>query len=291
MKSRTYHAFYDLQTNLFCCSVKSERYPLVVNCAGISVLDKPFTTHNPIGREDYYLLFLSKGELSVAFPDGERKCGAGTLIIFPPKTPYTYSLTTSEEMIYYYVHFSGSAVEKALFEYGLPLHPDFLQTTFDSAVMERFLAVFDTFAKTDKLRDRELYLNFDRLLMTISRNLSGKSLESSDKLRASISYVHANLASAIKIKDLARIENMSVSAYNALFVKTLGIPPGEYIITTRLAYACALLTDTDISVSEVGEKCGYSDPQFFSKFFKSHIGKPPRSYRNEKRKIIYSDKL
>lgn len=291
MKSRTYHAFYDLQTNLFCCSVKSERYPLVVNCAGISVLEKPFTTHNPIGREDYYLLFLLKGELSVTFPDGERKCGAGTLIIFPPRTPYTYSLTSNEEMIYYYVHFSGSEVEKALSEYGLPLHPSFLKTSFDSSVMERFLVIFDTFAKTDRLRDRELYLNFDRLLMTISRNLSEKRLGSSDKLRASIAYIHANLASTIKIGDLARIENMSVSAYNALFVKALGVPPGEYIITTRLASACALLTDTDISVREVGEKCGYSDPQFFSKIFKSHMGKSPRSYRNEKRKIIYSDKL
>ena len=289
MQQASYHAFYDLQKNLFACSVKSERYPLVVNCAGITVLNKPFTTKNPIGRKDYYFMYLVKGTLNISFPDGIKACREGTLIIFPPDTPYTYSLSGNEEMAYYYVHFSGSQVNEVLSEYGFNLHPHCVtDLPLDRTIKERITVLFDTFAKTDKLRDRELYLNFDRVLMSISRKMQNDS-DGSDGLRTSIAYINSNLGDDIRVKTLADIEKMSVSAYNVKFVKATGMAPGEYIITTRLATACTLLIDTDISVKEIGCLCGYKDPQFFSKIFKSHIGISPRNYRNERRKLFSDD--
>lgn len=290
MQGASYRAFYDLQKDLFCCSVKSDKYPLVINCAGITVMNKPFTTNNPTGRKDYYLLYLVKGSLNVSFPDGVKTCTEGTIIIFPPELPYTYALTSNDEMVYYYVHFSGSQAEEVLAEYGFSKHPDFIEDIpIDHGIKEKFSIFFDTFAKTDKLRDRELYLNFERILMAISRKITRSTSGSSNMLERSIAYINSNLDVDIRIKTLADMENMSVSAYNAHFVKAIGMPPGEYVITTRLANASALLVDTDISIREIGEICGYPDPQFFSKIFKSHIGESPRNYRNKKRRTQLSD--
>ena len=84
---------------------------------------------------------------------------------------------------------------------------------------------------------------------------------------------------------------MSVSAYNILFVKTFGMAPGEYITAMRLTNASTLLLDTNIPIKQIGAICGYPDPQFFSKIFKSHLGLSPREYRNQKRTDLSDDKL
>ena len=44
--------------------------PLIVNCAGETCLDQPFFTHVPTGRQDFYLLVLKAGMLSLPEKDG-----------------------------------------------------------------------------------------------------------------------------------------------------------------------------------------------------------------------------
>lgn len=286
MKSIGYHAFNDTQGNLFCCSKKSEQYPLVVNCSGIIHLNKPFQTQNSIGRVDYYLLYVTLGSLTVNFPDETKKIHRGDFLIIPPYTPYSYSGCESDELQYYYVHFSGSSVPEILSEYGLSLYPSLAGTVqFEKSLAASFSSFFDTFAKTDKLRDRELYLRFDRILMTLSRRNGAAIGQDSDKLVRSTSYINSHFTEKIMIAELADMESMSISSYNSLFVSSFGIPPGEYIIKLRLTLAVSLLSDTDLSVKEIGAICGYPDQHFFSKIFKSHISMSPKKYRESHRGI------
>lgn len=44
-----------------------------------------------------------------------------------------------------------------------------------------------------------------------------------------------------------------------------------------------LLADTELSVREVAEKVGYTDPFYFSKAFKSAAGVNPTQFREQRR--------
>ena len=82
--------------------------------------------------------------------------------------------------------------------------------------------------------------------------------------------------------DLNRLIAASGYSSNYLrtcFTKAEGMPPHSYLLERRLEYAERLLRDDgpDIRVSSVAQKCGFSDPQYFSRIFKKRKGVAPSS--------------
>lgn len=55
----------------------------------------------------------------------------------------------------------------------------------------------------------------------------------------------------------------------------------EYVTRKRMYTAAGLLTKTRLHISEIAQKTGYPDNQYFSKVFKQNFGMSPREYRNK----------
>jgi YesN/AraC family two-component response regulator len=62
----------------------------------------------------------------------------------------------------------------------------------------------------------------------------------------------------------------------------LFIKPSEYINNIRISVALSLLLETNLLVSEIAEKSGFSDVYYFSKVFKKNIGVSPLKVRTRK---------
>ena len=54
----------------------------------------------------------------------------------------------------------------------------------------------------------------------------------------------------------------------------------EYLEDYRIEQAQRLLQDSQIKVYEVAAAVGYTDPKYFGKVFKQHVGKTPQEYRS-----------
>ena len=52
----------------------------------------------------------------------------------------------------------------------------------------------------------------------------------------------------------------------------------DYLADIRIKHAIQLLEQNKLSVSELAEKCGYSDPLYFSRVFKKITGVSPSKY-------------
>lgn len=65
-----------------------------------------------------------------------------------------------------------------------------------------------------------------------------------------------------------------------LFKKATGLPPTQYINQFRINRAREDLRNSDISVTEIAEKHGFSSVHYFSKLFKQVNGKSPREFRH-----------
>lgn len=63
-----------------------------------------------------------------------------------------------------------------------------------------------------------------------------------------------------------------------IFKKEMGIGIIEYINTIRIQTACTMMEQNFTSVSDIANKCGYSDPQYFSRIFKQRVGASPLAY-------------
>ena len=60
-----------------------------------------------------------------------------------------------------------------------------------------------------------------------------------------------------------------------LFRRFTGKNPLEYINTKLLETANELLYKTELSISEIAEKCGFADARYFSRLYSNQFGVPP----------------
>lgn len=65
------------------------------------------------------------------------------------------------------------------------------------------------------------------------------------------------------------------------FKRITGVTPGELLCKVRIDRACYLMSvyAQTMSLSEVAERCGFSDYVYFTKKFKQVIGMTPREYQ------------
>ncbi len=287
MKTIGYHAFTDTtasKSGYNTCESNSDKYPLLVNCTGVISENKKFSSDNPTGRLDYYLMYVVTGRVHVVFPDSVRECGEGTLIVFPPNTRYTYSHRENGLLEYIFIHFTGSAVEEVLEDCGILIHPEINYAKCSDTLIARFQNMFDAFAKQDRLRDRDIGAILEQILVSLGRRILDGKDERRKKLHKSLGRILSGYSSQISVSELAELEGLSVSRYNTVFREQFGISPSKYLTNTRMSVARDLLTTTDMNVNQIGMMCGYSDSHFFSKMFKNSFGVSPSDYRSGKRK-------
>ncbi|NUP47467.1 MAG: helix-turn-helix transcriptional regulator, partial [Catenulispora sp.] len=94
-----------------------------------------------------------------------------------------------------------------------------------------------------------------------------------------LSAIHQEPCHDWTVEELARVCNLSRSAFAARFVGRVGKPPATYLAHVRLDAATGLLRDTLLPVSSVAEKVGYESEAAFSRAFKNRYGTPPARWR------------
>lgn len=92
-------------------------------------------------------------------------------------------------------------------------------------------------------------------------------------------YLADNYASDWDLSELSALFYINSSYLSHTFKKKTGKTLSTYIEDLRIQNACALLSTTDISISEVAVAVGYSDPNYFAKRFRKKTGVSPIAYR------------
>ena len=259
--------------------------PLFVNCSGIISRRAGFTTYNPSGRRDYYLIYVVRGTLFIPIGEEEKEAPDGSVIIFPPHSKYKYTFRGSEDgLLYYWAHFTGGRVEKFLSDLNLHPLPLLVNIGYRERISEDFDRIFNAYVKDDAFRDAEIACTFGNILTSVAQNIAGA--DKKGKLSKSLTYIHLHYHEKIKVEQLAKIECLSVSSYIEVFRQAVGEPPMSYIVSLRLKNACTLLSTTNLPIGKVAETVGIPDVHFFSKIFKKAIGMSPSEYKKHSRTTI-----
>lgn len=87
----------------------------------------------------------------------------------------------------------------------------------------------------------------------------------------------------VNIDDMASAAATSKSGLNRKMKSLTGVTPMDFLARARMKKAQQLLSDTDLTIFEVADKCGYYDPKYFSKVFKRTTGKSPSDYKSNRR--------
>ncbi|MDQ1489323.1 MAG: hypothetical protein QOJ23_1837 [Actinomycetota bacterium] len=128
------------------------------------------------------------------------------------------------------------------------------------------------------LRRRELLY---RLLLPLFESAlappPAKSLRHATDLQAAIDLLSTDLASPLRVADLARAVNMSPSRFAHVFKEATGVSPHRFRKQLRLERAKYLLDESNWSVTSVAAEVGYSNVSHFISEFKRIFGHTPGS--------------
>ncbi|WP_292537313.1 AraC family transcriptional regulator [Mesorhizobium sp.] len=80
-------------------------------------------------------------------------------------------------------------------------------------------------------------------------------------------------------EELSAVSGLSPAQTRRLFQKHLQISPRRWLTKERIMMAQKMLLETDLTVSDVADQCGFFDAYHFSREFKRSIGTSPRYWR------------
>ena len=115
-----------------------------------------------------------------------------------------------------------------------------------------------------------------KVIETVDENaLPARMVEALD------SYIRDNAGD-----DISNTEIGAIFGYHPFYISKVlkdrkGTTLRQYIIAYRLKLAKKLLEESGKSVNEISEECGFNDPSYFTKTFKSAFGMTPKDYRNQ----------
>lgn len=254
-----------------------ESVGLAVNCCGECVLRSEWGHRVPTVRRDYYLLYSMGGDI-VGTVDGEAvTVRGGEAICISAGTNYQLGCPRpmTEWTHYYWIHFTGFEAEELLRRSGFS--PNRVQKlgncdeifSYYERLFSEFRARSDDFEYNATLQLRYIFYALGR----------ARRERTQGRLDRSIRYIHTHLRYELTVEVLAGMEFLGVSRYRELFRAETGTSPSEYVARLRTERAKYLLSQTDMTISEVAEAVGYENRHYFQTAFKTRTGITPGAYR------------
>ena len=89
-------------------------------------------------------------------------------------------------------------------------------------------------------------------------------------------YIAAHLDQKITNDALAQIAGLSTAHFCAVFKQTEGMSPHRYVQQYRVGRAQQLLANTEMSLAEIADAAGFSNPSYCIHYFR-HCCRPRSS--------------
>ena len=94
-----------------------------------------------------------------------------------------------------------------------------------------------------------------------------------------IQFMSEHISDKIMLEDILKEYSTNRNQLNAMFIKETSMTCLSYLEKMRINLAQIMLADTELQVSEIADRVGYLDPNYFVKVFKKHTGVTPSNYR------------
>ncbi|GIO84784.1 hypothetical protein J25TS5_17160 [Paenibacillus faecis] len=130
-------------------------------------------------------------------------------------------------------------------------------------------------------RHQALFEWLSERMIRYSKGRTRPALEETDhkEINRVIHYVLEHFDEDISLQAMAQRVNMDENYLSGLFKKKTGQTFIGYLQQVRVQEAKGYLEQTDLTVAEIGERCGFANPSYFFKIFKRWTGLRPSEYR------------
>ena len=98
-------------------------------------------------------------------------------------------------------------------------------------------------------------------------------------LKPAFDYIYSNKGDSISQKKMADLCNISTSHFSRLFAKEVGEPFSVFVARKKIEWSKQFLEKTELSITQVSDELGFSEPSYYIKTFKKYENITPSAYR------------
>ena len=245
----------------------------------------------PHFHEGIEIIRVNSGEVECSIGKENYLCCKGDILFVPPKSVHgVLSISNDAEIQGAVFDMSAVIGPNSSVPVDLILNKDRIKMPFyrdGSEFNNRINKIFSEIVDRYNISNIKYELEMRALLCKLTAELVDfyydgfDEIKEIDRLQPVIRYIKENYRETISISDLSKLLNVCNDHLIRLFNDTIGITPTKYINNVRLEEMQKLLTNTDISITEISYMVGFSSASYVSKVFKEIFGVTPSQYRNK----------
>ncbi len=239
-------------------------------------------------HQHYELYFLLEGTRQIFLENSFFEMNANTFIVFPPNCPHKTE---------------GGAFTRINLNLPARLLTDsqkkFLNNISEKAIMldERNRSLIVSllneacYIQSKHKNNAEIYLKpFAETIVTlillqkhdfikIEEQVKNSQHKNPVEILKVVHFINTNYNRPITLNMLSEKYFVSIPILCRTFKESTNYTIGEYLLKVRLDNAKFLLLNTNKSIDDIAEACGFSSANYFSLMFKRKIGISPLNYR------------
>jgi AraC-like DNA-binding protein len=245
--------------------------------------DHEFTWEKGRSLDAYTFVYITAGRGTFdSKASGEVPVEAGSVFLVFPGVWHRYRPESETGWDEYWVECEGELLEAAVRRSGMDPASPVMRVGHDDALLRCFLNIAETikeevpgFEPIIAMRSLEIVARIRSLL----KICSGSGVTTPEKLVRQVQLkMREALGESIDFHQFAQQFGISYSTFRRIFKQETGRAPGEYFIEMKMNRAKQLLV-ADKSIQVVAELLGFDSPYYFSRLFKSRIGRSPSTFR------------
>ena len=223
------------------------------------------------GRREYDTsVFSGDGEADAALKHMEQLAKSGRMDLLREETKKAYALSAQRQMTQLWVeHFTRDlfSLLRRTGRLSLPLHEQ--EYLLDD--------IFYNASSAENLSESILSLLFDGEAAEPEESDEGRIL-----FERIVVWLEQHMSEPLSVQDICGAFGVSQSNLARLFRKYTARSCNKYLIELRIRRARELLRENPhVRIRDAAEMVGYADPLYFSRVFRSYVGKSPSDYVNE----------
>lgn len=110
--------------------------------------------------------------------------------------------------------------------------------------------------------------------------------QDSAKIDLIYKHINQNFKQHISLDEIADKVSMTVPAFCRYFKKVTGKTFTKLVNEYRVVHATKLLSESQMSITDISFECGFNNFSHFNKLFKEFVGKSASKYRSELKVIL-----
>lgn len=119
----------------------------------------------------------------------------------------------------------------------------------------------------------------DSMLLASSGFCEAHKIGNGERVSDIFNHIIKNHQRDFSLEEAARLANMNPSAFCRYLKRSTSKTFSEILNEVRIGFACKMLINTQLSVSEIAYNCGYQNVPYFNRQFKNIKDRTPQEYR------------